>query len=159
MPAIFHPIKRSNSLTPFSREHHQGLLFAWKIRQGIRKAIAVERIIDFCNWFWETDLEGHFQKEEKAFDQLLHSNHPMLQQMMSEHNALRTMFGRLSANTSYEELETLAQAVNDHIRFEERKLFNEIEKVVAPEDLRNAVEQKQHHPCDEWIDEFWIYQL
>ena len=29
------PLKRSKELAPLSREHHDGLLFAWKIKQGL----------------------------------------------------------------------------------------------------------------------------
>lgn len=83
MSNTIQPIKRTKSLTPLSREHHKGLLCVWKIRQGIKKEIEIERIVAFCNWFWETDLEHHFQKEENAFDRLLHSEHPMLIQMFA----------------------------------------------------------------------------
>jgi hypothetical protein len=51
------PIKRSAALSPLSREHHEGLLFAWKIRQGLQKNIDPERISKFTKWFWDTDLQ------------------------------------------------------------------------------------------------------
>jgi hypothetical protein len=158
MSDTIRPIKRSQSLTPLSREHHEGLLFVWKIRQGMKKGIEAGRIVAFCNWFWETDLKHHFQKEEKAFDKLLHTEHPMLQQMLSEHKTIKDLFSNLSSRSTYEELKFIAKAVNDHIRFEERQLFNEVEKLATPEDLRNIVEEKANSCSAEWKDEFWTYQ-
>ena len=60
------PIKRSTQLAPLSREHHEGLLFVWKIRQGIKKEVHPERMIAFVQWFWSTELEPHFRKEENV---------------------------------------------------------------------------------------------
>ena len=158
LPAMsIRPIKRSSSLTPLSREHHDGLLFAWKVRQGTRKGIAIERIIAFCNWFWENDLKEHFRKEEKAFDRLLHSEHPMWQRMIAEHRHITRLFSQLGRTTTPNDLELLATGLSDHIRFEERQLFNELEKVAAPEDLRNSVELHEARICEEWGDVFWNY--
>ena len=38
------PIKRSKQLSPLSREHHDGLLFAWKIRQGFENGTPLEEM-------------------------------------------------------------------------------------------------------------------
>src|SRR4028118_1117016 len=105
------PIKRCEELAPLSREHHEGLLFVWKIRQGIRKEISSERIISFCKWFWQSALEEHFKQEEKLFVRAMHLEHPMLQQMLEEHRLLRDMFASV-ATYSYAKLETLASALN-----------------------------------------------
>ena len=39
------PIKRSKELVPLSKEHHEGLLFAWKIKQGLQNGIGIEAML------------------------------------------------------------------------------------------------------------------
>ena len=55
-------------------------------------------------------------------------------------------------------LESLATAVNDHIRFEERTLFPEIEQVVAADQLQKIhdalTRAEKSHPS--WPDAFWL---
>ena len=151
------PIKRSNELAPLSREHQDGLLLVWKIRQGVRKQIAPERIVCFCKWFWENDLQPHTLNEERLLSKVLHLEHPMLQQMFAEHKLIRQKFIELSEATTYDDLEIIATMLNDHIRFEERQLFNEVEKLATPEDLQVVAKQLEHkNTCAVWEDEFWL---
>ncbi|MEO5946621.1 MAG: hypothetical protein ABIP79_07360, partial [Chitinophagaceae bacterium] len=54
------PIKRSKQLTPLSREHHDGLLFAWKIRQGLENETPLEQLRKYTMWFWQQHIKPHF---------------------------------------------------------------------------------------------------
>lgn len=65
----------------------------------------------------------------------------------------------MSADSTNADLEVIAQAVNNHIRFEERQLFNEIEKVVPHEELRNLLIEEHSVSDQEWKDEFWTFQI
>ena len=58
------PIKRNELLKTFSKDHHFSLLFCWKIRQGLRKEVAIERICKYVQYFWQQHLLPHFQEEE-----------------------------------------------------------------------------------------------
>lgn len=157
--ADIQPIKRTTELAPLSREHHNGLLAVWKIRQGIRKGIAIQRIVSFCNAFFETELKCHTEKEEQLLPKVLPAGHPMLQRMFAEHKLIHQLFQELSNHISYQELEQLAGALNDHIRFEERQLFNEVEKLAAPEDLQIIAKQlNEENPCTVWEDEYWLHK-
>lgn len=46
------PIKRHPVLQPFSRQHHFGLLFSWKLRKGLSKNIEMDRLLAFSKWFF-----------------------------------------------------------------------------------------------------------
>src|SRR5215218_10593987 len=85
------PIKRSTQLAPLSREHHEGLLFVWKIRQGLAKNIEPARMVAFIQWFWQQHLKAHFKKEELVLPSVLSPEHPLIQQMFQEHAAIKTM--------------------------------------------------------------------
>jgi len=148
------PIKRHIHLQPLSRDHHQGLLLCWKIREGLKQQIAPERIKRYADWFWEQHLEEHFLLEEQHVFPVLGERHSLIRQALEEHIRLKSLFAK------QDELVTTLQAIEDeleqHIRFEERVLFNEIQQVATAEQLAEC--ERQHHQgaaCAAWDDEFW----
>lgn len=152
------PIKRSKELAPLSREHHEGLLFVFKIRQGLKLCIPENRIAGFCEWSWKAHFAPHFQKEETELVPVLEAAHPMIKQMLDEHIVIRDQFTVVKQEPAVATLESLAQLINDHIRFEERQLFPLIEQTATPEQMK-AIEQSlagTQHVCDPWRDEFWV---
>lgn len=151
------PIKRSNQLAPLSREHHETLLLAWKIRQGIRLNIESDRIVSYCSWFGENFMERHFSEEEVEFGKILHSEDPLLIRMRDEHRQIRLQLKNIAAIPTPEQLELLAKMITDHVRFEERQLFNYIEEKATEEQL-NALLQShiQGEKQLNWEDEFWL---
>jgi len=58
------PIKRSEGFKALSRDHHFGLLFYWKIKQGLEAKVDLSRIKNYVNYFWEQHLKSHFLDEE-----------------------------------------------------------------------------------------------
>ena len=151
------PIKRSAQLAPLSREHHEGLLFAWKLRQGLSKNIDPARITDFVQWFWQHHLQSHFEKEELFLPPVLSENHPFIQQMIQEHNVIKTLIQSLTPYEVLKKLEQLANLVTDHIRFEERQLFGEVEKAATPEQLQLLSENLTDEKTEAvWEDAFWL---
>jgi len=157
MTTAITPIKRSKELAPLSREHHEGLLFVWKIRHGINKGVDPKRIALFCSWFWKNHLKAHFQKEEADLGPILSCEHPALVKMLDEHEAIRQKIAELANFATYESLERLAQVLAYHICYEERQLFPLIEKMATAEQMRVVHEQLQTaNPCQKiWADEFW----
>lgn len=115
------PIKRNEALQPVSREHHQGLLLCWKIRQGLKKNIAPNRMKVYADWFYKEHLLPHFEIEEKYLFPVLGNEHELIIKATAQHRRLTRLFTdqqQLAKSLSFieEELET-------HIRFEERVLF------------------------------------
>lgn len=150
------PIKRSTELTQLSKEHHEALLLVWKIRQGIRKGVEPERIAKYCRWFWEAHLVGHFQREEELLPLVLPKDHPLLRKMLDDHDVIQRRVKGLP-DQNPEVLELLAQSINDHVRFEERQLFNEVEKLATPEQLALIAEGlNEDESAPVWEDEFWM---
>ncbi len=149
------PIKRHKALQPWSREHHQGLLLSWKIKKGFTLNVDPQRIKDYCDWFWEIHLIPHFETEEKYIFPILGEDSHLVEQALDEHRQLRTMFEQKEADTiTLSQIETL---LNDHIRFEERVLFNAIQEVASKEELKLLeAAHKEGESCEVWTDEFWI---
>ncbi len=149
------PIKRHEALQPWSREHHQGLLLSWKIKKGFALNVDPQRIKDYCDWFWENHLVPHFETEEKYLFPILGEDNQLVQQALDEHGQLKAMFEQEEADT--DTLSQIESLLNDHIRFEERILFNAIQEIATSEEI--ALLEKIHTEpaeCDAWKDDFWI---
>lgn len=148
------PLKRHISLQNLSREHHHGLLLCWKIRTGFKKEIELQRMKAYADWFFQHHLMPHFEKEEKLWFPLLGDSHILIKKALSDHRRLSRLFRdeqevEKSLNRIEEELEA-------HIRFEERTLFEEIQKVVPEAALLAVLQELQEEdPADNWPDPFW----
>jgi hemerythrin-like domain-containing protein len=151
------PIKRHESLQPVSREHHHGLLLSWKIREGLKREIATERIKKYADWFWENHLQPHFDFEEKFIFPILDAENQSIKKALKEHRRLKRLFtatDKVEHNLSLIEEELIA-----HIRFEERVLFQEIQTFASEQQLKMIEDAHSKNIVDEWKDEFWMKEL
>lgn len=149
------PIKRHEALKPLSREHHHGLLLCWKIRQGIKLDVDVQRMKNYADWFKKTYLEPHFEAEEQYIFPILGNDNELVQRALAEHRRLKRLFDQETELPRA--LSQIEEELDAHIRFEERVLFNAIQEVASPKQLA-AVEE--HHngiqfSDDDWKDHFW----
>lgn len=148
------PIKRHQALQPLSRDHHHGLLLCWKIKEGFKRNIEPERIRRYTDWFWQNHLTAHFEEEEKHIFPILGNDHELIKRAVSEHRRLKHLFEQEIEIVG--SLSLIEEELKDHIRFEERVLFNEIQQAATPGQL---LEVEKHHSgttfCDNWEDEFW----
>lgn len=151
------PIRRNEFLTPLSREHHHGLLLCWKIRAGYRKGIEVERIRAYAYWFYQNYLIDHFEIEEKYVFPVLGNDNALVKRALTEHRRLRKLFEGVDEESK--NLGLIEEKLEAHIRFEERVLFNEIQAVASPSELKDVLARHSEHTTaqhiDEWEDEFW----
>ena len=152
------PIKRSKELAPLSREHHDGLLFAWKIKQGLANGTSIETLCNYTRWFWANHIKPHFKDEEKVLVKFLPEDNALVKQMFKEHVQIRDLVISLDKEPDSNTLQLLAEVINDHIRFEERELFAYAEKTLTPEHLNEIYKDLSNESqCDtEWKDEFWV---
>lgn len=147
--------RRSEGLKTFSRDHHQGLLLSWKIRQGILKGVSFDRIKKYSDWFYKTYLTPHFDAEEKYVFPLLGMDDPMVKKMLSSRRRLDKLF--LGDEKRPEVALSLGEEkLEQHIRFEERKLFKRLQEVISEEEL---AELKSKYRDKEFVenteDVFW----
>ncbi|RUA11841.1 MAG: hemerythrin domain-containing protein, partial [Flavobacteriia bacterium] len=108
------PIKRHQALQGVSREHHHGLLLCWKIRTGISKKTAVERIKAYVDWFYKTYLVPHFEFEERHIFPILGNDHPEVKKALADHRRLVRLF--TSPDNSIKTLVQIEEELEQHIR-------------------------------------------
>lgn len=147
------PIKRHEALQQLSREHHFGLLFCWKLRQGMQHGVALDRMQKYADWFWKNNQIKHFELEEGKLFPILGLDHPKVVRAIDEHRQIEAYFkGGINNEQDLNELDKLLVA---HIRFEERDLFNDIQQVANAEQLKLLEEHDHQAEAEDWTDEFW----
>ncbi|MBS1527131.1 MAG: hemerythrin domain-containing protein [Bacteroidetes bacterium] len=152
------PIKRSETIIALSRDHHTSLLFCWKIKEGLKKNVPLDNILQYINFFWTQHLKEHFKEEEALLFSRL--DDAMARRGKSEHLMLERYINRLKHNTNdargYLEF---ADLLIKHIRFEERELFPHLEAVLPEATLKQVGDYLvSRHPVpktDDYRDEFW----
>jgi hemerythrin-like domain-containing protein len=153
------PIKRSVQLAPLSREHHDGLLFAWKIKQGLENNTPLELLRKYSMWYWRHHIKPHFYQEEKILLAHLPADHPMAIRLKDEHDHIRELVLGLDEQADKRSLQILCDLLNQHIRFEERELFEYMEQQLSTAKLDEVYIALEKHPLksEEWKEEeFWI---
>lgn len=158
MSAEIKPVKRSLQLAPLSKEHHEGLLFAWKLRKGLQYEIDPERISKYSFWYWQEHIKPHFYQEEKILMPYIPSGHKMAVRLRKEHDQIRELIHNLHKAPDKNSFVVLANLLNDHIRFEERELYGYLEQILGKDELDIIFLKLEENPLssNEWKDEFWV---
>ena len=151
------PIKRSKELVPLSKEHHEGLLLGWKIKQGLSNGTDITLISKYIRWFWGNELEQHFRKEEKILAPHLPADNELVQQMFREHEEIEALININAMIVDEDILVQIADGVHDHIRFEERVLVPFAESFIPAAEME-VIFQKLSKETEKgrWDDEFWV---
>ena len=153
------PIKRGKELVSLSREHHDGLLLCWKINKGIENGVSMDRIKDYILFFFDENLEPHFEEEERYVFTLLPQEHPNRTEAEVHHKLIRELIDNFkSGKQTYPlSIKYFAEVLEMHIRYEERVLFNIIEKEANRQEIEITEAKLTSHPkCNaEWHDQFW----
>jgi len=151
------PLKRNDNLLKLSRDHHAGLLFCWKIRQGVKYHIETDRMIKYVKYFWIHHLSTHFREEEEfLFPPIKDAE---VQKALDQHQKIKTFVDKVEVagmESEDEILLELADTVDAHIRYEERVLFPHLQEQLSDEQLEMIGEQIVDEPLtDNFEDQFW----
>lgn len=152
-------MKRDANIILFSRDHHYGLLFCWKIRQGLTKRVESARIRRYVLHFWASNLDEHFAEEETLLFNDRSDNFCV--EAKQQHTRIRSLIHAIEGSETPGEsvYRDLADEVDRHIRFEERQVFPYLEENMTPDELA-AVGDKLRvmhtRPADDIYDDaFW----
>src|SRR5690606_21093593 len=100
----------------------------WKIRQGLKHGVDNERIREYIRYFWSNFLQKHFKEEETVLFKHV-TQDPMRDEAVQQHREIEKQISHICCTENFpsDAYTKLASTVDDHIRFEERKLFPHIE--------------------------------
>lgn len=128
--------KRHSSLVPLSREHHHGLLLAFRLKHGLPKTrqphdSPQEQAVETVRFFRES-LTPHFAAEADLLFPAIRAMQPqasaLLDQLLQEHTAMRELVNHIDqrlpdGSQLTELLASFGTLLERHIRCEERELF------------------------------------
>lgn len=141
-------MKRSDALAPLSRQHHQGLFAAMKLKRADAAGAAEARAV-FVD-FWEREGRDHFRVEEEvllpAYARHGEHDHPAVARVLVEHVDLRRRGEDVAAAADPDPaaLNELGERLYRHIRHEERVLFPLIEEALPPDELARLARETGH---------------
>jgi hemerythrin-like domain-containing protein len=129
-------MKRSPELAALSRDHHQALTAALRLRRAMPDDVheAVAHFLDF----WNRHGRRHFAIEEELLLPALPDDEGWAEaadRVRREHAEIRARTAELATAQPVEAARELGQLLRDHVRYEERHLFMLLEQRLAPEAL------------------------
>ena len=137
---------RDKSLIPLSRQHQHALALCVRIErsmpiddtklEGWQAEIAQQ---------FEAEIQVHFAAEEqilfpaaRAFGEL----NPLVEELLTDHQWLRACFARAEARqSSQDELLAFARRLSEHVRKEERQLFERLQELMPQAELATLGQQ------------------
>jgi hemerythrin-like domain-containing protein len=140
-------MKRHPALIPLSRDHHNGLVRALRLRRAATDGDAAARLVaarEFVEFF-RNDERVHLRDEEEELFPLLLRHVPSqpapLRQARAQHMQLEGFARKLeiavaAGSVDRETLAGAGELFDAHIRLEERQLFPLIEELVPDDELR-----------------------
>jgi hemerythrin-like domain-containing protein len=139
-------VKRSAALESLSRDHHGALVAAQRLR---RATDALEAAAAFAEFFDEHGSR-HFRIEEEVlvpmWAKLGRLDERAVSRLALEHARIRALALEAKENPTLPRLHELGEELMKHVRFEERLLFELIERDLDEEalsELASAVERAE----------------
>ena len=123
---------RHDALIPLTHDHHHALAHARRLRLAAtgsdeERGAEVSAFLDF----YRADTLLHFREEEEVIFPLLidveEAQEP-LSRLMMEHLRIHALVHDLEVGADPSTMKTLAETLENHIRFEEKTLFPMVER-------------------------------
>ena len=132
-------MKRCPELRFLSSEHHAGLVIALRAKkaaQGLGSRSADEVWAEILTRF-PAELEPHFRSEEEYLLPALAraGEAALVERTLAEHAAMRQLLAAPGVPVA-EALLRFGALLENHIRFEERELFEAAERQLSPAELK-----------------------
>lgn len=135
-------MKRHQSLIALSHDHHQGLMLAQLIKKGAPeyKGLPSDLAgkVAYTKESWEKELKLHFENEENILFPFLKGKEEsidrLIDEILAEHIQINKLIMSLDKKNNHEEiLDELGNLIEQHIRKEERQLFQKIQSIFGSE--------------------------
>jgi hypothetical protein len=142
-------VKRSEALASLSRDHHQALAIAQKLRRATPETANQAR--EAFLGYWTAHGRTHFRLEEEtllpAYAAYGDTHHPLVLRVLGDHVAIRQRADALASQlaTTPDVLHDLGVRLAAHVRLEERELFPLIERAIPPAELLAVARALEEH--------------
>jgi hemerythrin-like domain-containing protein len=137
---------RDKNLVPLSRQHQHALALCVRIERAmpIDDTTLADWQMEIAQQF-EAEIKVHFAAEEqivfpaaRRFGEL----NPLVEELIADHQWLRACFAKAEARQiSQEKMLAFARRLSQHIRKEERQLFERLQELVPRAELATLGQQ------------------
>ncbi len=131
---------RDKNLIPLSHQHQHVLALCVRVDRAVQAGeVDLEAWQREIQQIFEQEIAIHFAAEEEElfpaaarFPQVK----PLVEELVAEHTALRDFFARAAGRAlDGAGLQTFVEKLAVHIRKEERQLFEEMQRLMSPQEL------------------------
>ena len=131
--------RRDSALVPLSHDHHQALAQALRLKRAgddDREDVIAQFLA-----FWHDHGQRHFAIEENlllpAFARYVPSNDETIVKVLTDHVEIRKRTDDLArrSHAGVGDLNELGKLLDDHVRLEERVLFERMQEVMPRDEL------------------------
>lgn len=138
-------MKRHPALIPLSEDHHQALLLAMNLKKNAPKInnLPTDPLgkMNYAKETYHKELEHHFRDEEQFVFPYLDGKDTELDSLisiiMNEHIILKEKILSLTENPNLvDQLDEIGKILDEHVRKEERILFEKAQKILNEEELK-----------------------
>ncbi len=133
---------RDKNPIPLSHQHQHALALCVRIDRSLQAGGQAAEWHEEVARIFETEIRYHFSAEEKLLFpacEKYDSLKPLVKHLLSEHGTLRGFFAMAAARTmDTRQLTTFHQTLSQHIRTEERELFEQCQALM-PEAERDTL--------------------
>ncbi|MBZ5573359.1 MAG: hemerythrin domain-containing protein [Acidobacteriia bacterium] len=131
---------RDKSLVPLSHQHQHALALCVRLDRAIQVGeVDLEAWQAEIQQIFEQEVRIHFAAEEKVLfpvAERIPDVKPLVEDLLAEHAALQDLFARSAARgLQREDLSSFVETLSQHIRKEERQLFEGLQKAMNPSEL------------------------
>lgn len=132
---------RDKNLIPLSHQHQHALALCVRIERSLQAGGKVEEWHEEVARAFETEIQYHFAAEEKVLFpacEKYEALKPLIKHLLSEHGTLRGFFAMAAAkNMDAHQLTTFHQTLSQHVRTEERELFEQCQALMPEEEMNS----------------------
>jgi hemerythrin-like domain-containing protein len=136
-------MKRSEALASLSRDHHQALVVAQKLRRATDTTACEAR--DAFLAYWTSHGSQHFRLEEEllfpAYAGYGDPHDPLVLRALGQHVMIRHRAAALADVGTAASLQQLGAELAAHVRLEEREVFPLIERVMPTHELEAVAQE------------------
>lgn len=130
---------RDKNLIPLSHQHQHALALCVRIDRALQAGTRVEDWHEEVMRIFENEVRYHFAAEEKILFPACENYEPLkpvVKHLLSEHGTLRGFFAMAaSKKMDTRQLATFHQTLSQHIRTEERELFEQCQALMPEEEM------------------------
>ena len=133
---------RDKNLVPLSHQHQHALALCVRIDRGVEAGKTnPEPWRAEIQALYQQEIAIHFAAEETVLfpaASRFSEMQPLVNELISEHAALRGFFAEVGERTlDAQAIRDLATLLSQHIRKEERQLFESMQRLIGPDELAN----------------------